>query len=107
MTYTPGRPGPNDDTCYGGFHLDDPRDFFPDKEVCSPEEIAAHREACEKAERGEPWEPMDEEHGPWTRVIDGKREIAIGARPEGDGWVGVCHANYSFGIGAYIMRARP
>lgn len=31
----------------------DPRGFVPDLEVCTPEEIEAHRLACEAWERGE------------------------------------------------------
>jgi hypothetical protein len=103
-TYTPGRPGPDDEEGYGFFHVADPRDFFPDEEDSTPEEIAAHREACEKAERGEPWGPPDEEHGPWVRVVDGIPETVLGQRPEGEGWVGQCHAARSFGIGTYIIR---
>lgn len=36
---------------YGYFTGGDPRDFFPDHESCSPEEIKKHREACEEADR--------------------------------------------------------
>lgn len=33
--------------CYGFPCVDDPNDFLPDAESCSPEEIAAHRLACQ------------------------------------------------------------
>jgi hypothetical protein len=43
----------NPDVTYGYFHGGDPRDFCPDPEVCTPEELAAHKAACEAWERGE------------------------------------------------------
>jgi hypothetical protein len=36
---------------YGFFNGGDPRDFHPDHESCTPEEIERHRQACEDAER--------------------------------------------------------
>lgn len=36
---------------YGGFYGGDPRNFHPDYECCTPEEIARWKEACEKAEQ--------------------------------------------------------
>lgn len=99
--HVPGEQDEHDEVMYGFFHVDDPRDFMPDEEGCSPEEIAAHAEACEKAARGEPWGPHSEEHGPWSKP--GEKTV-IGERPEGDGWVGGCHAVRSFGIGTYFMH---
>jgi len=89
---------------YGFFHLDDPRDFFPDYECCSPEELAAHKEACAKAAAGEDWGPRSEEHGPWTNASK-PGVVILGARPDGDGWVGGCHASRSFGIGTYLLHS--
>lgn len=102
IQHTPGVQDEHDEVMYGFFHLDDPRDFFPDDECSSPEEIAAHREACEKAERGEDWGLRSEEHGPWTNSHDPR--VVVGQRPEGDGWVGGCHAVRSFGIGTYFIH---
>lgn len=43
-----------EDTSYGtGPLCDDPRDFHPDPECSTPEERAAHAEACRRAEAGE------------------------------------------------------
>ena len=39
---------------YGVMRPEDPRDFTPDAEECTPEEIANHRAAVEAVERGEP-----------------------------------------------------
>lgn len=39
---------------YGFMRPDDPRDFNPDVECCTPQEIENHRLACEAFERGEP-----------------------------------------------------
>lgn len=36
---------------YGYFNGGDPRDFFPDHQDCSPDEIKRHREACAAATR--------------------------------------------------------
>lgn len=33
--------------CYGYPCVENPHDFFPDVECCSPEELEAHRRACE------------------------------------------------------------
>ena len=38
---------------YGHYHGGDPRRFSPAEDECSPEEIAAHKAACEAWERGE------------------------------------------------------
>lgn len=43
-------PHPYIETVYGFFHGGDPRDFHPDREECSPDEIENHRLACEVAE---------------------------------------------------------
>lgn len=32
---------------YGFYRPENPNDFFPDQESCGPEEIEAHRKACE------------------------------------------------------------
>ncbi len=37
---------------YGLFHGGDPRDFKPDEDACSPEEIESHRLACEEWNNG-------------------------------------------------------
>jgi hypothetical protein len=42
------------DQSYGVAMLaNDPRDFDPDPECCGPEELAAHADACRRAEAGE------------------------------------------------------
>lgn len=38
---------------YGPFAGGDPRRFTPDEDDCTPEEIAAHKAACEAMDRGE------------------------------------------------------
>ena len=38
---------------YGFFPGDDPRNFTPDAEVCTPEEITAWKDDCEAWDRGE------------------------------------------------------
>ena len=40
-------------TLYGPFMGGDPRDFTPDEEMCTPEEISAWETACEEWNRGE------------------------------------------------------
>lgn len=42
-----------EDSSYGFAVPDDPRDFTPDMECCSDEEVALHKLHCEMAERGE------------------------------------------------------
>lgn len=101
MTHVPGVQDEHDEVIYGFFHLDDPRDFIPDEECSTPEEIAAHKEACEKAERGEDWGPRSEEHGPWTKPGE---PMVIGERPDGEGWRGACSAVRSFGLGTYFIH---
>jgi len=46
-------PVPAHESGYGYFPGGDPRDFFPDAECCSAEELAAHRAACDAWNRGE------------------------------------------------------
>lgn len=40
------------ETGYGFFPGGDPRNFVPDEECCSPEEIESHRIACEEWDKG-------------------------------------------------------
>lgn len=42
-----------EDLLYGAPLVDDPRDYTPDMECCTPEEVATWDEACKKAEAGE------------------------------------------------------
>jgi hypothetical protein len=42
---------------YGHFHGGDPRAFRPDRECCTPEEIAVWEAACAAWNRGEQVEP--------------------------------------------------
>lgn len=68
---------------YGYFHLDDPRDWYPDLEDCTPAEIANWVAACQMTEHGEgvpAYEP-----------------------PVG----GVCRANQSYGVGSYRIPLGP
>ncbi len=50
--YAEGKPNPwscpeqQYEDGYGGFHGGDPRNFYPDCECCSEEEIENHRQAC-------------------------------------------------------------
>ncbi len=79
IEHTPGVQDEFDEVVYGFFHLDDPRDFFPDEECCTPAEITAHKTACEKAALGEVWGPVLERGGG-------------------------CVASESFGIGTYLIH---
>lgn len=46
-------PEPVRESYYGYFNGGDPRDFHPDAEDCTPEELANHKKACEEAEATE------------------------------------------------------
>ena len=70
------------DTLYGLFPGGDPRNFEPDMECCTPEEIANHRLACEAWDRGE-----GIDRGPSCATM-------------GDG---SAYNNTGFGIGTYIV----
>ena len=48
------------ESMYGSYHGGDPREFMPDVECNTPEEIAAHKAACESWDRGE---HVEAEHG--------------------------------------------
>ena len=75
------------ETGYGNPVCDDPRDFSPDPECCTPEEIARWKEACERAERGEKVEVPQHQ---WFSDKDGMI---------------CCHVNSNpWGIGIYIYR---
>ena len=73
---------------YGYFHGGDPRDFFPDAEVCTAEEMAAHKAACEAWDRGE--RPPLDVHRHELVEYEGKQAIASYAG--------------AFGMGTYSMR---
>lgn len=71
-----------EDVNYGGYPVvEDPRDFSPDPECCTPEEIAAHKAACEAWERGErpTREPTHE------TIADGETLIRLTRAPWGIG----------------------
>ncbi len=59
---------------YGYFNGGDPRDFSPDEECCTPEELAAHKAACEAWNRGE--RPVSEAHHHKVVEYQGKPAIA-------------------------------
>lgn len=69
---------------YGFFCGGDPRDFVPDEESCSPEELAAHKKACEEADAEEK-----------------ARKLSCPS-----GWVapGIHVTRAPFGIGSYTYR---
>jgi hypothetical protein len=70
---------------YGYFHGGDPRNFSPDAECCSPEELARHKAACAEAEE-----------------IESARDLPC---PSGWEWLpggGIAHTlRAPFGIGVY------
>ena len=89
-------------TVYGGFHSDDPRDFSPDPECSSPEERETHRLACERAERGE-------ESGVLPQFVIGEDAVAVFEAGEAvsatmvGGAVVTAHRQ-SFGLGTTTYR---
>jgi hypothetical protein len=56
---------------YGYFGGGDPRDFHPDHECCSPEEIKRHKEACEAADKLAKDRNLPCPSG-WERLPDGR-----------------------------------
>lgn len=78
----------NDRTAYGFYPGGDPRDFSPDEESCTAEELAAHKAACESWERGN--RPEYPAHYHSAENVGGKVVMTS-------------HAG-SFGIGVYTMR---
>lgn len=80
-------PIPHVESGYGFFCGGDPRNFHPDHESCTPEEIERHRLACSEAER-----------------LDSARDL-----PCPSGWIrtksGMAHVvNAPFGIGIYTIE---
>jgi len=63
---------------YGGYPGGDPRDFTPDGECCTPEEIAAHKAACEAWERGDFTEPRHGRHAVEIALKDGTKAVGHG-----------------------------
>jgi hypothetical protein len=69
---------------YGFFHGGDPREFHPDYESCSPQEIADHKAACEAADRDEPKASLPCESGwvaPGVHVLRSSFGIGITTFP--------------------------
>lgn len=82
-------PVPYEESYYGYFVGGDPRDFHPDHESCTPEEIANHKSACEEANRLAAARGLPCPSG-WMRVPGG----------------GVAHVTRSpFGIGTGVMKS--
>lgn len=82
------RPCAQGEPTYGHYLGGDPRNFFPDEESCSPEEIGRHKTACAAWERGE--RPVSEPHRHEAQEIEGK--LVIVSYPG------------AFGLGVYHMR---
>lgn len=72
----------NEEQGYGYYRPKNPHDFFPDRECCSPEEIAAHKAACNAFDNG----AFVDDHA--------------------DGWIapGLHVTKAPWGIGAYTIR---
>jgi len=81
----------NTDAHYGHFHGGDPRSFFPDAECCTPDEMAAHRAACEAANRGEPSAAVPHRHDIEVLERDGEQVVGVASHPG------------SFGLGTTTM----
>lgn len=79
----------NPHVTYGYFPGGDPRDFDPDPECCTEEEMARHKAACEEWERGERTEHERHHHKAMT-LTDGREVIAS--------YPG------AFGLGTYSIR---
>lgn len=79
----------NPHVTYGYFPGGDPRDFCPDPECCTPEELERHRLACEQWERGEKTE-HERHHHTAMDLPDGRKVIAS-------------HPG-AFGLGTYSIR---
>ncbi len=75
---------------YGFFCGGDPRKFTPDEEVCSEEEIAAHKKACAEWDAGDRTEHEPHRHVPLV-TGDGRTS----------GWTSY---SGSFGMGAYEVQ---
>lgn len=80
---------------YGFFHGGDPRDFHPDVECCSEEEIENHRKACElwntAESNGQTPNPEECPSG-WVYDDDGNA---------------TCHVLLSpYGIGSYTIQMK-
>ena len=71
------------DESYGPFPGGDPRSFEPDHEVCSAEEIEAHRLACIAWDKGE-----GEDRGPSCATFG-----------DGSAWTGT-----GYGVGTYTWE---
>lgn len=74
---------------YGYFLGGDPRNFTPDVECCTPEELAAHKAACEAWDRGARPDPG----GPHQPLFKDGKEI---------GHITIAH----YGIGTTVMEDR-
>lgn len=76
------------ETGYGFFCGGDPRNFYPDGESCSEQEIANHRAACalwdEAENRGETPEPEKCPSG-WMFDKDGRPVVHVLRAPYGIG----------------------
>lgn len=74
------------DVTYGLFPGGDPRDFLPDAEDCTPEEIAAWEAACAEWDRGE-----GTDRGPGCATMG-----------DSSAWTGT-----GFGIGTKVWHLTP
>ncbi len=67
---------------FGGYIGGDPRKFFPDPEMSSPEEMQAHKEACKAWDRGERPEPATVINGPGFHASVRPFGIGVTMEPE-------------------------
>ena len=81
-------PHPHQETGYGGFKGGDPREFWPDYECCSAEEVALWRACCDK------WNEAD------AKGITLDPENMQFCRDE----LGISGNGWKFGIGVYTVE---
>ena len=71
---------------YGLFPGGDPREFDPDRECCSPEEIERWKVACQE----------------WDKGIGSNKGPSCATRGDGSAWTGT-----GYGIGTYRYEGEP
>ena len=74
---------------YGFFPGGDPRDFFPDPESCAPEQMEAHKRACELYEQDA------------IQHVSGQHHFPL---HDGEGRLIGYSTSLAFGIGTYTLQ---
>ncbi len=94
----------SEDVGYGYFRPEDPHDFTPDGECCTPEEIEAHHASCEAWLRGEYVSAALNKSDVDAALARGEMPAGVPSMTLGPDGTPIHITHAPWGIGTYVVR---